>query len=70
MIDPLKNAWMAPRQIIPFSNVIVNKVGAINRTDERPVLFKSTGMALFDLVAALKIYESAVQRNIGQKVYL
>ncbi|MBM7714138.1 ornithine cyclodeaminase family protein [Siminovitchia sp. FSL H7-0308] len=70
VIDPLKNAWMAPRQIIPFSNVIVNKVGAINRTDERPVLFKSTGMALFDLVAALKIYESAVQRNIGQKVYL
>lgn len=69
IIDPIKNQWIDKSQVIPFSNVITGKVKPI-LSENRPAVFKSTGMALFDLVAANIIFEKAVQRNLGQCVQL
>lgn len=69
IIDPLHNQWLYKSQVISFSKVITEKVKP-DLTDEHPVVFKSTGMALFDLVVADAIYEKAVQLKIGLFVHL
>ena len=43
-----------------------NKFEAKGKT----TLYKSVGMALFDMVIASKIYQSAVEKNIGQNINL
>lgn len=69
IIDPLNNQWLDKSQVISFSKVITEKVKP-DLTDQRPVVFKSTGMALFDLIVADAIYEKALQLKIGQFVNL
>lgn len=69
LIDPIKNQWIGPHQIRPFSHVL-SKKATINKQDEKSVLFKSAGMALFDVVAANEIYQRAKKLNIGQKIFL
>jgi ornithine cyclodeaminase/alanine dehydrogenase-like protein (mu-crystallin family) len=69
IIDPIQNQWIDKSQVISFSKVITGKVKPI-LSEHRPSVFKSTGMALFDLVAANVIYEKAVQLNLGQNVQL
>ncbi|MDQ0214147.1 ornithine cyclodeaminase [Oikeobacillus pervagus] len=69
LIDPLQNQWVHPSQVIPFSEVVTKKV-VPTISDEYPTVFKSTGMALFDLLVAEKMYEKAVQKQIGEYVNL
>lgn len=69
IIGPIENQWIDKSQIISFSKVIAGKVKPVF-SEHRPTVFKSTGMALFDLVAANTIYEKAVQRKLGQYVQL
>lgn len=69
VITPLKHSWIIENQVIPFSKVITNKVKPII-SKHQPTVFKSTGMALFDLVVANRIVETALQLNIGQDVEL
>lgn len=69
VIDPLKTGWFTQSQIIPFSSVVTGKAN-LQLNTEKPLIFKSTGMALFDVVAASAIYEKAVQQEIGLKVEL
>lgn len=69
VIDPLKYNWLQDSQVIPFSDVIVKK-HSIEKNSEDPILFKSTGMALFDVVVANKVYQRAKELQIGQTVTL
>lgn len=69
VIDPLKNRWLTESQVIPFSSVAAGKVTP-QLSMEKPMAFKSTGMALFDVIAASVIYEKAVQQGIGLEVEL
>ncbi|AZU62867.1 ornithine cyclodeaminase family protein [Neobacillus mesonae] len=69
IIDPLQNKWMDESQIIPFSKVITKKITPIFSND-RPAVFKSTGMALFDLIVAHTIFERASEKRIGQIIQL
>lgn len=50
-------------ETIPFSKIVTQKVKPDPNTLQ---VFKSTGMALFDLVAAETVYEKAIQLGIGQ----
>lgn len=67
--DPLNHKWLNESQVVPFSKVVTGKVKPI-LADNRPSVFKSVGMALFDLVVAEVIYEKASQQNIGLHVDL
>lgn len=64
IIIPLQKKLIPRDAIIHMSNYIVNKEKIIlNR--EKSVVFKSTGMALFDIVVANFIYKKAVKKNMG-----
>lgn len=66
LITPLEEGWIQRDKIKMFSDVIVSN----NYKKVDTVFFKSVGMALFDLFAAQKIYNTAVEKNIGQNINL
>lgn len=62
LITPLEKGWVKPNQIIKLGEAI----GSISSSEtENTTLFKSVGMALFDMVVAELIYNNALQNNIG-----
>jgi len=65
ILIPLQKGWLSEAQFIPFSKVVTQKVKP-DFTQTR--VFKSTGMALFDLIAAETVYEKAVQVQLGQEL--
>ena len=69
VIDPIQNNWITESQVIPFSKVITNKVKP-TFSEFHPTVFKSTGMALFDLIVGQVIYEKALNQQIGQSFHL
>ncbi|WP_042355498.1 ornithine cyclodeaminase family protein [Bacillus rubiinfantis] len=69
IIQPLQNNWLEPSQIVAFSKIVTGKVSPVYSSD-RPTVFKSTGMALFDLIVADAIYQKALAKGIGQEIYL
>ncbi len=62
LITPLENNWVRHDQIIKLGKILGNNeaVGS-----EETILFKSVGMALFDLVVSELIYKKALENNIG-----
>lgn len=64
IVNPLKNNAVKVDQIKEFAGLLENNAGFENKI----VLFKSVGMALFDLTVASAVYELAVKDNIGQKL--
>jgi ornithine cyclodeaminase/alanine dehydrogenase-like protein (mu-crystallin family) len=54
LIDPLKNGLLTGNRIIPISELVAGKT--LPHTPTR--LFKSVGMAAFDLYAAILVYQS------------
>lgn len=65
--QPLKNGWIHESQIVPFSRIVTKKEN-IAPSRDRSVVFKSTGMALFDVVASQMIYEKAIQNGLGHDI--
>ena len=62
LITPLKNGWIKPGQITKLGEVIGSgEAPGIGET----TLFKSVGMALFDLVVSEMIFHNALERKIG-----
>ncbi|NOX35805.1 MAG: ornithine cyclodeaminase family protein [Deltaproteobacteria bacterium] len=59
---PLKNHVVKKEKIKEFAGLLENN----NYSENKTVLFKSVGMALFDLTVASAIYEFALEQNIGQ----
>lgn len=63
---PLQQGLLKEEQVIPLSQVIIkNKKITADTT-----LFKSVGMALFDVVIAQKIYQKAIKTQRGSKIIL
>ena len=62
VIVPLEENW------IPESTI--NTLGhfLLSDEDEKTTLYKSVGMALFDLFAARYIYEEAKKIGLGQRL--
>jgi len=67
LIDPLTNNWINKSNILPIGKLISGKVN-LSSNDTR--IFKSVGMALFDLVAADLIYTRAIEKKLGSYVKL
>ncbi len=66
LITPLEKNWIVRDQIVTFAEHLHGKQ-TFNPTGET-TLFKSVGMALFDIVVAELIYKNALQKKIGQKI--
>ncbi|UCE06103.1 MAG: ornithine cyclodeaminase family protein [bacterium] len=66
VIDPVKNEWIEKDQMFTFGKLIQKKIESKAET----TLFKSVGMALFDVVVSELIYEKAVEKGLGQEVVL
>ncbi len=62
LITPLENSWIKHEQIVKIGKIIGKK-----ETDagKGTTLFKSVGMALFDLAVSELIYKNALKNNIG-----
>lgn len=60
----LKESLIDDSQIVPISKLVASRT----LTNEDTSLFKSVGMALFDVVIAQKIYARALELNIGSQV--
>ncbi len=63
---PLENRIISPEKITPFADLVQNPVAG----KKKPCLFKSVGMALFDLAVAAAVYEQALKEKIGQHLDL
>lgn len=64
LLIPLKNKWIQKENIFTLGRLISGK---IKLKDSETIVFKSVGMALFDLILAKEIFEHAVNQNIGTK---
>ncbi|OZU90493.1 hypothetical protein CIL03_04925 [Virgibacillus indicus] len=62
---PLENKWITRNTIQTMSSYLKSEQNTIH---DKSIIFKSTGMALFDVVAADLIYENAVQKGVGKKL--
>ncbi|MFD1019234.1 ornithine cyclodeaminase family protein [Thalassobacillus hwangdonensis] len=68
LITPLSAGWLSKDSIIPFSKIVTGEL--MHPENQDTILFKSTGMALFDAFVARNVYEAARERNIGDSVDL
>lgn len=69
VINPVKNGLYDESNIQPFSEVIKQNLKPEQfNYKEGSVIFKSTGMALFDVVVASDIYERAKELDVGTEL--
>lgn len=62
ILDPLEEGWIEESQISPASDFVV---GSKSPTQGKTILFKSVGMALFDLVVGNMVYKVAKEKDRG-----
>ncbi len=67
LATPLAEGWLASSQVEPLANCLETPPN-INKGDT--TLFKSVGMALFDITAAQCIYRGAMEKNLGTPIQL
>jgi ornithine cyclodeaminase len=63
----LKNGWIKEHQVSTMGKWITT---GEKIKDGETTLFKSVGMALFDLVVSDLIYQKAVEKGLGTKIEL
>jgi len=63
LITPLKKGWITESQVVRFSLYLTESKNCC--TKGKTTLFKTVGMALFDLVVAELIYRKALEKSIG-----
>lgn len=64
LVQPLRNGWLRPEQIARLGSLIMAPQ-RLPRPPDETTLFKSVGMALFDVVVGNLIYREAVRKKIG-----
>lgn len=69
LIDPLKNNWLKKEQVLTLGKSIMSKK-KIKPGSGATTLFKSVGMALFDLMVADLIYQKALRKGLGTRIEL
>lgn len=62
---PLKQRWVNEHSIQTMSSLITNKTKEISPRQDKSIVFKTVGMALFDTVVANLIYHNAKEKGIG-----
>lgn len=66
LITPLKEGWIDNSNIVEFGKYLANKGKHSEELKTR--LFKSVGMALFDIVVGELLCRKAVEKNLGTKL--
>ena len=69
IITPLQNNWLRREQIMTLGRFLIDDK-SLDEVKGDTTLFKSVGMALFDVCASQLIYEKAIQKGLGQKIVL
>jgi ornithine cyclodeaminase len=69
LVIPLKNKWITGEQVLTLGKLI-EQVREGKETRHETSVFKSVGMALFDLMVSNTIYRKAVDRNLGIEIEL
>ena len=64
LITPLQKGWISLKQVETLDKLLTSPKKLSNTT-----LFKSVGMALFDIVVAEYLYNKALSKDLGQKVH-
>jgi len=79
LIVPLQNNWLRQEQVMTLGRFLIENPSAAagdevklarRRPGNETTLFKSVGMALFDVCASKLIYEKAIQKGLGQEIIL
>ena len=68
LITPINEGWISKEQVISLGEILTGKIRIPKNTN--PTLFKSVGMALFDVVTANMIYQIAKEKSFGMDVVL
>jgi ornithine cyclodeaminase len=67
MIVPLQNNWIRRDQVMTLGRFLIDNKSQ-DKVKQETTLFKSVGMALFDVCASKLIYEKAIEKGLGQKI--
>jgi ornithine cyclodeaminase len=65
--EPLDKGWITKDNVENMASFI-DDAKKVNREKGRSVVFKSTGMALFDVVVGNLVYQKAVEKGVGTKL--
>jgi len=68
VITPLEKGWIQPEQVMTLGKRLTGKAPAPEPGET--TLFKSVGMALFDLTVSAFLYRKAKEKRLGQEVDL
>lgn len=64
---PLEQGWITKDAVISMASYIAGS-NKVSKEKGRSVVFKSTGMALFDVVVGNLVYQKAVEKGVGIKL--
>ena len=64
IIVPLRNGWLRRDQVMTLGRFLIDNESERQET----TLFKSVGMALFDVCASTLIYQKAIAKGLGQEI--
>jgi len=67
LVVPLRNGWITQDQVTTLGRFLIDNKSR-DDVKRETTLFKSVGMALFDVCASSLIYERALQKGLGQKI--
>jgi ornithine cyclodeaminase/alanine dehydrogenase-like protein (mu-crystallin family) len=67
LTEPLSKGWITQDQVMPLGKFMLGEKGGVGKLGETYV-FKSVGMALFDVGIAGLIYEKALALGLGQRL--
>ncbi len=67
LITPLHHKWIQREQVIPFARFLGDGEGS-NLSGKQTKLFKSVGMALFDIVVGELLYRNALAKQLGTEL--
>lgn len=65
--EPLEKGWITKEMIENMASFIADSK-KVNKERGRSVVFKSTGMALFDVVVGNLVYQKAMEKGVGTKL--
>lgn len=68
LVIPLKEGWITKDQVQTFGSLLEDSSKEGWMPAEETTLFKSVGMALFDLVVSEYILNRAIEKGLGQKI--
>jgi ornithine cyclodeaminase len=69
IIIPLQNNWLRREQIMTLGRFLIENKSP-DEVNGETTLFKSVGMALFDVCASKLVYEKALEKGLGQEIVL